>query len=387
MISVLSLLFLLLPVAAASGWIAARRHYKPVKDPIPKEYFIGLDFLLNEQPDKAVEIFIKMLEVNSETVETHLTLGSLFRRQGQVDRAIRIHQNLIARPNLGKQQKIQALSALAKDYLSAGVLDRSEHLCLDVLALDPQQSECLYQLLDIYQTEKSWEQAIEIAKRIASHKGKNMNGALAHYHCELAEEALSKHDTAGARQFLKKAIHIDPDCIRANFIQARLEASQQAYSSAIKLLQQVHSQMPDYFSETLPLLNEYAQCNHSNAELIQYFKKILPECPRISIATIITKQLLNTQSKEEALNFLTQYLSQQPSIRGVHFLIALVLPDAAWPLRNKLEILQHLFEKILSTQPNYLCHNCGFSGKTLLWLCPGCKQWNSIKPILGLNGE
>ena len=384
----LPVLFLLLPIAAASGWFAARKHYKPIRhDLVPKDYFVGLNFLLNEQPDKAVEVFIKMLEVNSETVETHLALGNLFRRQGEVDRAIRIHQNLIARPNLVKYHRTQALHALAKDYLSAGVLDRSERLFLDVLELDSQNADSLKHLLDIYQTEKSWEQAIEIAKKITQVTGKNMDIALAHYHCELAELALTRNEPSLARQLLKRALNIDRQCIRANFLQSRLEANLQQYPTAIRILQNVQEQMADFFSETVPHLLEYARTDGKEKDMIDYFNKIIPDCPRISIALVLTKYFHTTQSPTAAIDFLINYLTKHPSLYGLHHLVLLLITQTDTNTQIKLNILQTLLETILKNKPNYLCHNCGFSGKTLLWLCPGCKNWSSIKPILGLEGE
>jgi len=150
------LLWLLLPLAALSGWLAARRRQEnSVSDPtFPSDYFKGINYLLNEQPDKAVDVFIKMLEVDTDTVETHLALGSLFRRRGEVDRAIRIHQNLIARPNLTKSQRIESLRELGQDYLRAGVLDRAENLFLELTGMG--EDECFVYLLEIYQQQREW---------------------------------------------------------------------------------------------------------------------------------------------------------------------------------------------------------------------------------------
>ncbi|MCK5360007.1 MAG: lipopolysaccharide assembly protein LapB, partial [Gammaproteobacteria bacterium] len=157
-------LLLLLPLAAISGWIASRqderiRSRKCGAD-IPSDYFKGLNLLLNEQPDKAIEVFIKVLEVDSETVETHLMLGNLFRRRGEIERATRIHQNLIARPKLDRYQCSQALFELAQDYLKAGLLDRAENLLLEYAEVEKDPEPALRQLLYVYQQEKEWDQAI-----------------------------------------------------------------------------------------------------------------------------------------------------------------------------------------------------------------------------------
>ena len=186
----LELLWLLLPLAAASGWLAARRGVRGTKAQLMPElssdYFQGLNYLLNEQPDKAIEVFVRMLEVNSDTVETHLALGNLFRRRGEVDRAIHIHQNLIARPTLKPEQRTQALMELGQDYMRAGLLDRAESLFEELVQVDAHTAAALQQLLVIYQQEKDWDRAIQTARRLGVVSGRNMAPVIAQYYCELA---------------------------------------------------------------------------------------------------------------------------------------------------------------------------------------------------------
>src|SRR3990167_5526083 len=177
---------LLLPAAACSSWWLARRHYLTkegqMENQLSREYVVGLNYLLNEQPDKAVDVFIKLLEVDSETVETHLALGSLFRRRGEVDRAIRIHQNLIARPQLSLFQRKEALMALGQDYMSAGVFDRAEHIFLEVVELaGDREVNSLRGLLAIYQQEKAWEKALDVIQKVEGGTGRSMHFELAHY--------------------------------------------------------------------------------------------------------------------------------------------------------------------------------------------------------------
>jgi len=167
----LNLLWLLLPVAAASGWWVAR-HTELVsqarkKSSLTSDYFKGLNYLVNEQPDKAIEVFIRVVEVDSETIETHLALGSLFRRRGEVDRAIRIHQNLIARPSLNREQRTQALLELGQDYMNAGLLDRAESLFLELVELDAHTVRALQLLADIYEQEKDWQACLDIVEQLS----------------------------------------------------------------------------------------------------------------------------------------------------------------------------------------------------------------------------
>ncbi|MBI5448605.1 MAG: lipopolysaccharide assembly protein LapB [Gammaproteobacteria bacterium] len=390
----IELLLLLLPVAAASGWMAAKQHHQKniQNEPIPKDYFTGLNFLLNEQPDKAVEVFIKLLEVNADTVETHLALGHLFRKQGEVDRAIRIHQNLIARPQLTKAQRNQALFALAKDYFSAGVLDRSERLFLDAFDENNRDLDSLQHLLDIYQQEKSWEQAIEIAKKLTALTGKSQHVEIAHYYCELAEKALHTKELGQARHLLKQALASDKHNARALLLKAKIEASLQDYQTAIHTLESIKENNPAYFSETIPLLVIYHQQSNKRYDLFSFLEKSLVDCPRISTALVLTQQLQQSHP-ERAYLFLKNYLTAHPSLRGLYALLELA---SQLPTQNnascaqadeKIPLIQTLLAPTLLNHPIYLCQHCGFSGKTLLWLCPSCKQWNVIKPILGLEGE
>ena len=179
----MNLLWLLLPVAALSGWWIGRRRGNSNKNQssssIYPEYFKGLNFVLNEQPDKAIEVFIRMLEVDSETVETHLALGNLFRRRGEVDRAIRIHQNLIARPTLDREQRAHALLELGMDYMRLGLLDRAEGLFLELVESDLHLNQAYTELLEIYQQEKDWENAINIARKLELISGKKLNPVIA----------------------------------------------------------------------------------------------------------------------------------------------------------------------------------------------------------------
>ena len=383
----LELLLLLLPVAASSGWLAAKQHYHKEKNaPLHKHYFTGLNFLLNEQPDKAVEVFIKLLEVNTDTVEMHFALGNLFRKKGEVERYIRIHQNLIARPQLSKTQRSQALHALAKDYLSAGVLDRSERLFLDALEENNHDIESMYYLLDIYQQEKNWEQAIELAQKIQSSTGKSKHIEIAHYYCELAEKKIQSNELGAAKLFLKRAINIDKKSARALLIKAKIEDNLGNHEQAIEILKKIKEDNADYFSESIPSLISYHHHLQTEKELYSFLEKSIENCPRISSAIALTTHL-QTQDFQKAKQFLADYLKQHPSLRGLFHLIELQFNIATALEKENLQLLHLLLKQLLTKSPTYLCHQCGFSGKTLLWLCPSCKQWNTTKPILGLEGE
>jgi lipopolysaccharide biosynthesis regulator YciM len=270
------LLFLLLPVAAISGWLIGRRNKSnmPISSysEIPIDYIKGLNYLLNEQPDKAIDVFIQMLDVNSETVETHLALGSLFRRRGEVDRAIRIHQNLIARPTLNAEQRMQALHELGQDYMRAGLFDRAEALFNELIESGPHTINALQQLMDIYQQEKDWEKAIDAARTLAYKTGTSQDNVIAHYYCEMAEQDIRNNELQKALKLIKKALSTDRKCARASLLEGDLEMRLGHYKAAIKAYRRIEEQDPDYIPEILdPLIRCYRQIDNIG-EMVQYLR-------------------------------------------------------------------------------------------------------------------
>lgn len=383
-------LLLLLPVAALSGWyFSARRHRGKQKTShtLPNDYFLGLNYLINEQPDKAVEVFIKMLEVNSDTVETHLALGNLFRRRGEVDRAIRIHQNLIARPQLAKQQRIQALSELAQDYLRAGVLDRAERLLLELVEMKENIASSLQYLLIIYQQQKDWEQAIQMAQKLEAVTQRSMHIEVAQYHCELAVLMVEKNHIEKAQRCLKQALAMDRYCVRASIMQAEIEAKLGQFKSAIRSYKQVKNQDSDYISEIIfPLAKCYEQ-QENKQEFIDYLQKCSVEYPRISIVLVLAEYLRKLQGDRMVIEFIAEQIQRYPSLRGVNYLIQLYLDNSSGDTKDKLLMLRKLMENLLADKPIYRCSDCGLATKTLYWQCPQCRCWNSVKPIHGLEGD
>ena len=380
---------LLLPIAAASGWLAASgKHFfvskkEDKKRMLPKDYLLGLNFLLNEEPDKALDVFIKMLEVDSETVETHLALGNLFRRRGEVDRATRIHQNLIARPNLDPEYRAQALLALAKDYLSAGVLDRAERLFLELLDMGKHVDTSLQKLVEIYQQERDWEKAINIAIR----QGGKMHVSIAHFYCELAENCIAKGETDRAVKYLKRAFSTDKNCVRASLLFANLEIKIKRYKQAMRFLKRIREQDADYFSEAIsPLADVYQALGHE-AEMIEFFRNLLKEFPRMPIVLILSEQIRQWKGDKVAANFVAEYVRHHPSIGGVHRLLELHLPTADSKAKRDLSVLHNLTAKLLKDHAAYQCQQCGFEVNKLHWQCPSCKQWSTIKPTYTLSLE
>jgi len=383
---------LLLPAAAWSGWCVAKRNYtgKHIKQDnrLSREYVVGLNYLLNEQADKAVDIFIKLLDVDSETVETHLALGSLFRRRGEVDRAIRIHQNLIARPQLSLIDRKEALMALGQDYMSAGVFDRAERIFLEVVELGgSRDTRSLHGLLAIYQQEKAWENALDVIKKLEVSSGQSMHTQAAHYYCEIAEQAMKANAFDKAQNATRQALTIDRESVRASLMQASLDIMQGRYKQAIRALRRVPQQDPEFISEIIePLLACHREIDQMD-ECVKFLQQTLEEHPRASTIFAIADYFRREKSMDVAVDFVSEKLGTYPSIRGINRLIFWHLESAQGKVRNKLEMLYDITSKFLDNKPVYRCGHCGFGGKHLHWHCPSCKQWGRMKPVHGLEGD
>lgn len=384
------LLWLLLPVAAISGWSLAKRdakHKAAAAPALSSDYFKGLNYLLNEQPDKAIECFVRMLEVDSDTVEIHLAVGNLFRQRGEVVRAIRIHQNLITRTTLSKSQRAHALLELAQDYMRAGLFDRAETLCRELIDMDAHTARALALLSDIYQQEKEWDQAILVTQRLYDQTGQPMEQAIAQFYCELAEQAREEGDREEAQKRIKQALASDPDCVRASMIRGAMAATAGDYAEAIRAYQQVEKQDPAYLPEVIPALVRCYQQRGAAEELLDYLQKLYAARGGATALLALVETIERQRGKDEALRFLRQHLRDHPSLRGVARLMEMGVDSGDQDVRDTLKLLKNTVGQVLEEKPVYQCTQCGFAGKSPHWHCPGCKRWNTVKPIQGLEGE
>ncbi len=389
--SELALLFLLLPIAAFSGWYVARRGSEKSSgarvSELSTNYFRGLNYLLNEQQDKAIEVFLKLAEYNRDTVETHLALGNLFRRRGEVDRAIRVHQNLIARPSLSDEHKTIALLELGEDYMRAGLLDRAETLFIDLVAMNALAVPALNHLVSIYQHERDWTKAIENARKLESATGEPQGATIAQFHCELAEQARARSDWDGARAELDLAFAAEPDCVRANMVLGHIESACNRLDDAIAAFEQVAEHDVDYVPEILsPLLDCYARAQRmQRAE--EFLLGINEHYQGVSPVLALAKLYARTKGEAVAIEFLTRQLRQRPSVRALMALIDVNLHNAEGEVRESFLIQRDLTRKLLEGQAMYRCTRCGFGAKAHHWQCPSCKSWGSVRPIHGVVGE
>jgi lipopolysaccharide biosynthesis regulator YciM len=385
-------LWFLLPLAAASGWLVGRygkrrRESAATADDLRSNYFKGINYLLNEQPDKAIEAFIKVLEVDSETVETHLALGNLYRRRGEVDRAIRIHQNLIARPNLVSGQRSEALLELGHDYLSAGLLDRAENLLQELADGGEYRVQALRQLIDIYEQEKDWDKAIDSARLLEKATGNHLSPVVAHYQCELAERFRESDDQEGALDLAKKALGTHDGCVRASILEGDILTDLDQHEKAIRAYQRVEEQDADYVPETIGRIQYCYRALRRPQEMDAYLNGLMERYGWITPMLALADVKRDRDGDGRAIEFISDQLRRRPSVRGLDRLLELEMQSGDEQKGAYIAILKDLTGELLSDRPIYKCRHCGFPARLLHWQCPSCKHWNTIKPIQGVEGE
>jgi len=376
------LLWLLLPLAAASGWYAARRearrHPPSPSDRFSSEYFRGINFLLNEQPDKAIEIFTQMVDVNSETVETHLALGSLFRRRGEVERAIRIHQNLVARPSMDKSQRAVALCELALDYQKAGLLDRAENLFLELTEINEHAEQALRSLMHIYEQEKDWMKALAAGQRLADRFGRDLAPVLAQYCCEMAEHRLQDSDTDSARKLLAEALKHDPRCARANMISGRLAMSSGRVREAIAFWQKVRDQDCSLLGEVIDEIADAYRALDDETGLRRYLEQVTAEQTGTRVLRILIELIDRQEGGTAAWTSVAGIVRKQPSLLGLQELLDLLVRDNRTP--GDVGVVRDILARLTEPEGGYVCGQCGFQGRILHWQCPACHEWLALRP-------
>ena len=376
---------LLLPLAALTGWVVGRRggqrHGDTQVSRLSSTYFRGLNYLLNEQPDKAIELFLHIAELDKETFETQVALGHLFRRRGEVDRAIRLHQGLVQRNDLSDQQRVQALLALGEDYMKSGLLDRAETVFTDLARIDERAPQALKHLLGIYQAERDWERAIDNALRYEEVTGEPMGKLVAQFECELAERHRANGDLDAARAAIARAYQADAGCVRAGILEGRIEAGDGNPDAAIRAYERAARHDPDYLPEFLPsLLACYGEVGDTAgaraflAEMSEHYRGIAPV---LALTGLIEAQ----EGAQAARDYLGRQLKDRPSVRGEAALIDLTLAVGADSTAT-LHDLKHITDQLLVRNPSYRCTRCGFGARTPHWQCPSCKEWGTVKPLL-----
>jgi lipopolysaccharide biosynthesis regulator YciM len=373
-------LFLLL---AAAGWALGRfseRDEEEAPPPLNIDYLKGLNFLLNEQTDQALEHFLKMVRVEDKTIETHFALGSLFRRRGEVDRAIRIHQNIIARPDLAAEQRDQALFSLAKDYLRAGLLDRAENVCSRLAQGSRYQVEALEQLCRIYEQEREWQKAIEAGQKLEVLSGQSLALQIAHYYCELAEQAVVGKDYTAARAFVKKSQSGRPRTQRGALTRARIARDTNDSKTALRLYHRIIDENTYLITEALPALVHIHEREGTMGQLDKSMRSLLGRNPAMSqdvAYTAIVNDIGGVPVIDESVE---GYMLREPILK--EFIDLQTVHEASDDDRQTaINKVRAALAKLASTIPRYQCKECGFSSQKLLWQCPSCRDWETQRPF------
>lgn len=388
-----NILWFLLPIAALSGWWAASLSFDKKRKnknlPLSTDYYRGLSYLLNEQPDKAIEIFINLVEVDSETIETHLALGSLYRRRGEVERAIRIHQNIIARPSLEQDEKALALLELGKDYMHAGLLDRAERLFRELLLQSPNLVEALKDLLDIYQQENEWTKAINVANKLKKIGEPSMDAIIAQYYCEIAVNHIKLDNMNKASIEIDNALRSDAKCVRASILLGDIEYKNRNYNQAAKYYTFIFEQDPKFIPEVVGKILDTIHHGASSKYFINYIKRVAIKTNSNLRIPGISSYICETQGQTEAIQYLSHWLREYPTVEILKEWMELEqLNILGGTSDNKnIKFLLEVLESVLEDKPAYQCQICGLSGKQLYWQCPGCQAWSSTKPIVNIEAD
>jgi len=373
---------LALPVFFGMGWVAARIDLKSLLSEsraLPSSYFRGLNFLLNEQPDKAIESFLQVAKENPQTVELQFALGSLFRRRGEVDRAIRMHQDLVNREDLPPDQRRDASFELSQDYFKAGLLDHAERV-LEKLAQSDPSAEVHRHLLDIYIQEKDWEKAIEAAKQLEVSAKRNYQKEIANYYCELASTAHVHGRPEEAMRHLASALEGNRKCVRANLLRGEWLARAGKHAEAIDAWKSIENQDPGYFGIAAEGMVESYKALGRLGEGLALLRGLQHRYPGLDLLNVVYQATAEHEGDEAAWRLVRDEVRRNPTLVGLDRMIDAELVRAAPERRQDLQLMKDLVHSHAQALAVYLCANCGFKARQFFWQCPACGGWETFAP-------
>ncbi|WP_206952845.1 lipopolysaccharide assembly protein LapB [Trinickia acidisoli] len=373
---------LVIPVAFALGWMASRYDLKTLLSEsanLPRSYFRGLNFLLNEQPDQAIDAFIEVVKLDPETIELHFALGNLFRRRGETDRAIRIHQNLLSRADLPVNERDHALFELGQDFLKAGLLDRAEE-ALGRLDAGEYARDAQRALLTIYEIEKEWAKAIDAARRLETMGADPLAKEIAQFYCELAQEALQRKDVVDADAQLERALKANSGNVRATILAGDVAAARGDQATAIEAWRRVESQNPSYLPLVADkLMKAYAALSRpqEGAALLTGYVERYGSSDLLDVAYPHVAQLCGADAAHALAR---AQMRAAPNLSGMTRLLDAQIESAEEPRRGELDLMRTLIKQRTKNLPRYTCQNCGFRARLFYWQCPGCSGWETYAP-------
>lgn len=379
------LLAALLIIAAASGF-AFKVYSDRDRDLPPRisaDYIRGLNLVLNRRTDEALELFVQMAKVDDETLETHFALGHLFRRRGEVERAIRIHENLLARPTLNEAQRHQALLSLAEDYLGAGLFDRAEQLFNELIESPTVAETALEKLVYIYEREREWSKAIEAQRKLEILTGEK-SSQVAHYYCELAEVARVEGDLELARAHLKSSVRSETGALRGTLIRAAIAKTEGGHSQALSLYEQVVTKNRWLMAEVLPTIMECYRELGQLPQFDEFLGKWIGRDPGVVRDVAYATILADLSGSPVLERCVESFVLEHPILAK---LVNAEELKALPPERRHESVVRiaSALRQIAMSSARYRCSNCGYSTQRFIWYCPSCKLWETMRPIQNLQ--
>lgn len=379
-------LYLILVVAIGLGFMLgrrerARRRVRRISD-LGRNYFQGINYLLDDRPDIAIDGFIDALPADEAGIDTHLTLGAVVRRRGELEQAIRIHQNLLARPHLSAENRALAELELARDYLGAGLLDRAEQLLRELVDRGGATDRvALEHLLEVYQRERDWSRAIEIATQIVRRGDREGRTALAHFHCELAEQLRSGGDLVAARDRLDQARQHDRSCPRIGLALAELDLEAGQWQSARDALRDVAKTTPGLAGEVIDAYARACAGAGDPDELAPFLEQSLAAQSDSRVASALALHYESRGEVERAENLLIQQLTKFPSVSALRALSAFQVRHGGAAAVGHASLIVDFANDTLAQRALYRCGNCGFAARRLTWQCPSCRKWGRFSYV------
>ena len=381
-IAISTIIFFIIIIAAILFYISVKSFYKNDSNSIPVEYLQSMNYLLSEQHDKALDTFMSMVSVNKDTAETHIILGNLFRNRGEVDRAIRIHQNLIARPELKPEIRNECSIELAKDYLKSGFLDRAELIFTRLSSDIDNPVPVLFHLKEIYEQEKEWQKAINISTRIQSINNEDLSDVISHYYCELSEIELSINSIDNiekAKKYINKALSYNNKSLRAKILLGDAAFESKNYTDALKRYMSIFDKNPEYSYLVLKKLKrtyEYINTNESFFTFIKSFSKIRNP---MEIYSSLTNYLpADMNNKEISEIYENEFEKGKISLAQLSEYLELIEQNKIAFDNKSLNNIKNCLDHYSLKESTHECINCGFSSVKHYWQCPSCHQWSSI---------
>ena len=371
-----------IPFFFGLGWLAARVDINELVSEsrtLPRGYFKGLNHLLNDQPDKAIDSFIEIVKLDPESADMHFALGNLFRRRGETERAIRVHQNLLARPDLPGEQKAHAQYELGMDYLKAGLLDRAEET-FNLLTDTPFAVQARRALLEIYQREKEWKRAIDVATGLQESGAGARQKEIAQFYCELAQDALVHLQPSDAMALLDKALQADRSSVRATILHGDALLAQGDTEGALMTWRRVeHQSVPHVALVAQRLMDGYRKVGRPQ-EGVNLLRAYLAEASSIDLIEVVFKAVIELDGVEAAKQLVIEELRRNPTLLGLDKLLEARLMDAPAHVWEELSMVKNLVQRYTQKLARYQCSHCGFKARQFYWQCPGCSRWETYRP-------